>query len=76
MQDELEHLLSTQSDYEVIDEQGSLRDILTGLRRQADELQVAFGRPWLGPKPDSKKRSFKSSTRPVIQDVDERRRLF
>jgi hypothetical protein len=39
---ELEHLLRTHSDHEVISEQGSLRDLLTGLRGLAEELQLDF----------------------------------
>ena len=42
MEAELEHLLRTYSDHEVISEQGSLRDLLTCLRNLADELQLDF----------------------------------
>jgi hypothetical protein len=42
MNGELEHLLRTHSDHEVTGEQGSLRDVLVGLRRLADELQLDF----------------------------------
>jgi hypothetical protein len=40
MEAELEHLLRTYSDNEVISEQGSLRDLLICLRNLADELQL------------------------------------
>ena len=43
MKGELEHMLRTQSDHEVIDEQGSLRDVLACLRNLASELQLALG---------------------------------
>jgi hypothetical protein len=39
---ELEHLLRTYSDHEVISEQGSLRDLLACLRSLAEELQLDF----------------------------------
>src|SRR5262245_36356053 len=39
---ELEHMLMTYSDHEVISEQGSLRDLLTCLRSLAEELQLDF----------------------------------
>jgi hypothetical protein len=42
MDGELEHLLRTYSDQEVISEQGSLRDVLTCLRSLAEELQLDF----------------------------------
>ena len=42
MDGELEHLLRTYSDHEVISEQGSLRDFLTCLRSLAEELQLDF----------------------------------
>jgi hypothetical protein len=42
MDSELEHLLRTHSDHEVISEQGSLRDLLTCLRGLAEELQLDF----------------------------------
>jgi hypothetical protein len=42
MDSELEHLLKTYSDHEVISEQASLRDVLTCLRRLAEELQLDF----------------------------------
>ena len=42
MEAELEHLLRTYSDHEVINEQGSLRDLLTCLRSLAEELQLDF----------------------------------
>jgi hypothetical protein len=42
MDSELEHVLRTYSDHEVISEQGSLRDLLTCLRRLAEELQLDF----------------------------------
>jgi hypothetical protein len=42
MDSELEHLLNTYSDHEVISEQGSLRDLLTSLRGLAEELQLDF----------------------------------
>ena len=42
MDSELEHLLRTYSDHEVISEQGSLRDLLTCLRGLAEELQLDF----------------------------------
>jgi hypothetical protein len=39
---ELEHLLKTYSDHEVISEQSALRDLLTCLRGLAEELQLDF----------------------------------
>ena len=42
MDRELEHLLMTYSDHEVISEQGGLRDLLTGLRSLAGDLQLDF----------------------------------
>ena len=42
MESELEHVLMTYSDHEVISEQGSLRDLLTSLRSLAEELQLDF----------------------------------
>jgi hypothetical protein len=42
MDSELEHLLKTYSDHEVISEQGGLRDLLTCLRGLAEELQLDF----------------------------------
>jgi hypothetical protein len=42
MDSELEHVLRTYSDHEVISEQGSLRDLLTCLRSLAEELQLDF----------------------------------
>jgi hypothetical protein len=42
MDSELEHLLRTYSDHEVISEQGSLQDLLTCLRSLAEELQLDF----------------------------------
>jgi hypothetical protein len=42
MNTELEHLLRTYGDHEVISEQGSLRDLLTCLRSLAEELQLDF----------------------------------
>jgi hypothetical protein len=42
MDRELEHLLRTYSDQEVISEQGTLRDLLTCLRSLAEELQLDF----------------------------------
>jgi hypothetical protein len=42
MDRELEHVLRTYSDHEVIGEQGSLRDLLTCLRSLAEELQLDF----------------------------------
>src|SRR5262245_61494608 len=42
MDRELEHLLMTYSDHEVISEQGSLQDLLTCLRNLAEELQLDF----------------------------------
>jgi hypothetical protein len=40
MEPELEHLLRTYSDNEVISEQRSLRDLLISLRNLADELHL------------------------------------
>jgi hypothetical protein len=48
MHDELEHLLRTHCDHEATGEQGSLRDVLAGLRRLADELQLDFGEALAG----------------------------
>ena len=42
MDSELEHLLRTHCDHEVISGQGSLRDLLTCLRSLAEELQIDF----------------------------------
>jgi hypothetical protein len=42
MDSELEHLLRTYSNHEVISTQGSLRDLLTSLRSLAEELQLDF----------------------------------
>jgi hypothetical protein len=42
MDRELEHLLRTYSDHEVISEQGGLRDLLASLRNLAEELQLDF----------------------------------
>jgi hypothetical protein len=42
MDSELEHLLMTYSDHEVIGEQGSLRDLLTCVRNLAEKLQLNF----------------------------------
>jgi hypothetical protein len=42
MEGELEHMLRTHSDHEVISEQGSLRDLLTCLRGLSEELQLDF----------------------------------
>jgi hypothetical protein len=42
MNGELEHLLMTYRDHEVISEQGSLRDLLTCLHSLAEELQLDF----------------------------------
>jgi hypothetical protein len=42
MDEELEHILRTYSDHEVICEQGGLRDLLACLRGLADELQLDF----------------------------------
>ena len=42
MDSELEHMLRTHSDHEVLSEQGCLRDLLTSLRNLADELQLNF----------------------------------
>jgi hypothetical protein len=48
MNGELEHLLRTHSNHEGTGEQGSLRDILAGLRCLADELQLDFGEALAG----------------------------
>jgi hypothetical protein len=42
MNDELEHLLMTHSDYEGISEQGCLQEMLTALRNLAEQLQLRF----------------------------------
>jgi hypothetical protein len=42
MNGELEHLLRTYSNHEVISEQGSLLYLLTSLRSVAEELQLDF----------------------------------
>jgi hypothetical protein len=42
MDSELEHILRTYSNHELISEQGSLRDLLTCLRHLAEELQLDF----------------------------------
>jgi hypothetical protein len=42
MDHELEHVLRTYSDHEVMSEQGSLRELLKSLRRLAEELQLDF----------------------------------
>jgi hypothetical protein len=42
MDSELEHLLRTYSDHEVISEQGSLKAFLTCLRSLAEELRLDF----------------------------------
>jgi hypothetical protein len=42
MDSELEHLLKTYSDHEVMSEQDCLRDFLIRLRRLAEELQLDF----------------------------------
>jgi hypothetical protein len=42
MDRELEHMLRTYSDHEVIGEQGSLRNLLTCLRSLAEMLQLDF----------------------------------
>jgi hypothetical protein len=42
MESELQHLLRTHSDHEVVSEQGSLRDLLTSLRGLAAELSLDF----------------------------------
>jgi hypothetical protein len=42
MDSELEHLLKTYSDHEVIGEQGCLRDVLICLRCLAEGLQLDF----------------------------------
>jgi hypothetical protein len=42
MDRELEHLLRTYSDHEVIGEQGGLRDLLACLRNLAEELRLDF----------------------------------
>ena len=42
MDRELEHVLRTHSDHEVIKEQDGLRDLLTSLRSLAEELQLDF----------------------------------
>jgi hypothetical protein len=44
MERELEHLLKTYSDHEVLGDQGSLRDLLTCLRNLAEELQLDFAK--------------------------------
>jgi hypothetical protein len=48
MNGELEHLLRTHSDNEMTGEQGSLRDILAGLRRLAEELRLDFAQALAG----------------------------
>jgi hypothetical protein len=42
MDRELEHMLRTYSDHEVISTQGSLRHLLTCLRSLAEDLQLDF----------------------------------
>ena len=39
---ELEHLLRTHADHEALSDQSSLRDMLTELRRLADDLGIDF----------------------------------
>jgi hypothetical protein len=39
---ELEYLMRTYSDHEAVSEQSSLRDMLIGLRRVADDLGLDF----------------------------------
>jgi hypothetical protein len=48
MHGELEHLLKTHCDHKGTGEQGSLRDILAGLRHLADELQLDFAEALAG----------------------------
>jgi hypothetical protein len=48
MDGELEHLLRTHSAHEAAGEQDSLRDVLAGLRRLADELQLDFDQALAG----------------------------
>jgi hypothetical protein len=42
MLSELEHLLRTHADHEVLSDQSSLRDLLTDTRRLADDLGLDF----------------------------------
>ena len=42
MLSELEYLLRTHGDHEVLSDQASLRDVLTDLRRLADDLGLDF----------------------------------
>jgi hypothetical protein len=42
MDSELEHILRTYSDHEVISEKDSLRNLLTWLRSPAEDLQLDF----------------------------------
>jgi hypothetical protein len=39
---ELEHILRTHGDYEVLSDQASLRDMVTEMRRLADDLGLDF----------------------------------
>jgi hypothetical protein len=43
MLSELEYVLRTHGDHEVLSDQASLRDVLTDLRRLADDLGLDFG---------------------------------
>ena len=43
MLSELEYLLRTHGDHEGLSDQSSLRDVLTDLRRLADDLGLDFG---------------------------------
>jgi hypothetical protein len=43
MLSELEYLLRTHGDAEALNDQSSLRDLLTNLRRLADDLGLDFG---------------------------------
>jgi len=42
MLSELEFLLKTHSDHEALSDQSSLRDVVTDLRRLADDLELDF----------------------------------
>jgi hypothetical protein len=44
METELNHVLMTYSNHEAVNEQGSLRDLLTSLRSLAEQLQLDFTR--------------------------------
>jgi hypothetical protein len=48
MLSELEYLLKTHGDQEALSDQSSLRDLLTDLRRLADELGLDFRLPLAG----------------------------